>query len=61
MAMLAYSVVAIDGVPVPSPTNEQQIESLVSRLGDAGIAAAALALPPEVVPSREQLADVAGN
>lgn len=44
MAMVACSVAAIDGVPVPPPVNEQQIEALVSRLGDAGIAAAASAL-----------------
>lgn len=41
MAMLACSVAAIDDVPVPPPTNEQQIEAMVSRLGDAGIAAVA--------------------
>jgi hypothetical protein len=41
MAMLAASVCAIDGVPVPPPVTEGQVEALVSRLGDAGIAAAA--------------------
>jgi hypothetical protein len=44
MASLACSVTAIDEVPVPAPVNEQQIESLVSRLGDAGISAVAKAL-----------------
>ena len=34
MAMLACSVAAIDDIPVPPPVNEQQIEALVSRLGD---------------------------
>jgi hypothetical protein len=51
MAMLACSVAEIDNVPVPPPTNEQQIESLVARLGDPGIAAVAEAFngQPEVV------------
>lgn len=44
MATLACSVHAIDDVPVPMPTNEPQIEALVGRLGDAGIAAIAVAL-----------------
>ena len=44
MASLACSVVAIDDVPVPAPTNEQQIEGVVSRLGDAGVSAVAKAL-----------------
>lgn len=41
MAMLASAVVSIDDVPVPGPVNEQQIEALVGRLGDDGIAAIA--------------------
>lgn len=41
MAMLASAVVSIDDVPVPGPVNEQQIEALVARLGDDGIAAIA--------------------
>jgi hypothetical protein len=44
MAMLACSVAEIDNVPVPPPTNEQQIELMVARLGDLGIAAVAEAL-----------------
>lgn len=44
MAVLAASVATIDDVPVPLPGNEGQIEALVSRLGDAGIAAVAAAL-----------------
>lgn len=47
MATLATSVTAIDDVPVPPPTSEAQIESLVSRLGDSGIAAIAKALAPD--------------
>lgn len=38
-AMLAMCVTAIDGVPVPQPANEGQLEALVLRLGDAGMVA----------------------
>ena len=38
-ALLAFCVVAIDGVPAPSPASEAQMEALVARLGDAGLAA----------------------
>jgi hypothetical protein len=41
MAGLAVSVLEIDGVPVPPPATEPQIESLIERLGDAGLAAIA--------------------
>jgi hypothetical protein len=41
MAGLALSVLEIDGVPVPQPATESQIESLVDRLGDLGLAAIA--------------------
>ena len=46
LAMLAFSVTAVDGVPVPQPSNEQQIEAVISRLGDNAIAAIAAALDP---------------
>ena len=49
MAMLASSVVSVDGVPVPVPATEPQIEALIARLGDPGIAAAADALAPASV------------
>jgi hypothetical protein len=41
MAALAASVIDIDGVPVPPPMTEGQLESLVQRLGDEGIEAVA--------------------
>lgn len=41
MAGLAFSVLEIDGVPVPPPTTEPHIESLIERLGDAGLQAIA--------------------
>ncbi len=51
MAMLAASVCAIDGVPVPPPVTEGQLEALVSRLGDTGIAAAAAGLAEAAAPA----------
>ena len=44
MAGLAFSVVDIAGVPVPAPTSEPQIEGIIDRLGDEGLAAIATAL-----------------
>lgn len=38
-ALLAMCVQSIDGVPVPAPVNEGQLEGLVARLGDAGLVA----------------------
>lgn len=61
MAMLACSVVALDDVPVPPATCEQHIEAMVSRLGDAGIAAAADALGAGSQPDSSDTAMSAGN
>jgi hypothetical protein len=44
MASLAFAVEAIDGVPVPAPGSEAQIEALVERLGDDGLSAIAAAV-----------------
>ena len=44
VAMLAASVVEIDGIPVPTPVTEQQIEALVGHLDDPGLDAIADAL-----------------
>ena len=57
MATLAASVTCIDSVPVPAPATEAQIEALVARLGDGGIAAVAAAFaaaPAPVMGSAEQ-------
>lgn len=59
MALVACAVIAIDGVPVPCPSNEQQIESLILRLGDAGLRAAGAALEP--TPTADEMRDLAGN
>lgn len=53
MAVLATSVAAIDGVPVPIPANELQIEAAVSRLGDDGLSAVAMMLDQEGGESQE--------
>src|SRR5271168_2333852 len=47
MAGLAFSVLEIDGVPVPAPITEAQIEGLVERLGDDGLAAIANVIKDE--------------
>jgi hypothetical protein len=60
MAMLASSVTAIDDVPVPAPATEAQVEALISRLGDSGIAAAADGLRPDVEQDRDG-GDLPGN
>lgn len=39
LATLAFAVTAIDGVPVPQPASEAQVEALVRQLDDAGLAA----------------------
>lgn len=61
MALIACSVTAIDDVPVPPPSNELQIEAMVSRLGDAGVAAVAHALEPSADEDATQLVANAGN
>jgi len=44
MAALTLSVVELNGIPRPFPTNERQIEAAVSDLGDDGLHAVASAL-----------------
>ncbi len=58
MATLACATTEIDTIPVPPPANEAQIEVLVSRLGDPGIAAIAAALAPSASP---EMAAISGN
>lgn len=52
MAMLAVSVTAVDGIPMPFPTAESGIEAAIHRLGDAGIDAIGKVLNPDT--PREQ-------
>lgn len=61
MAGLAFSVVEIDGVPVPTPATEAQIEGLVERLGDEGLSAIAESITDgNETPAAEKRLDV-GN
>ena len=59
MAMLAMSVTAIDGIPIPAPATEAQIEGVVAKLGDAGGAAVAGALAHDAVSEMDGIS--AGN
>ena len=61
MAIIASSVIAIDGVPMPAPVNEWQIESMIGRLGDAGIAAIADVLQHPLELASAESVDSAGN
>lgn len=61
MAILASSVISIDDIPIPSPSNETQIEMLISRLDDSGIEAIAQALEPHFDGDKVEQAASAGN
>jgi hypothetical protein len=56
MAGLAFSVLEIDGIPVPPPATEPQIESLIDRLGDEGLAAIA-----DTIKDQQEAADSKSN
>ena len=55
-ACLAFAVNAINGIPVPQPTNDAQIDGAIDRLGNEGINAIGAALKTE-----EPAAATAGN
>ena len=57
LAMLAFSVTAIDDVPVPQPGSEAMLEALVERLGDAGTAAVGAALGAGLAGDTEGVAE----
>jgi len=61
MALVACSVAAIDDIPFPPPVSEPQIEAMISRLGDAGIAAVASALRQSSEQSMVESVANAGN
>jgi hypothetical protein len=54
MAGLAFAIMEIDGVPVPTPATEAQIEGLIDRLGDEGLAAIASTIEDESPVSETQ-------
>ena len=59
MAVVAFAVTAIDGVPVPPPTNEHQIENLINRLGNIGLDAASAIVERD--PTDAEVREEAGN
>ena len=59
MAVVAFAVTAIVGVPVPPPTNEQQIESLIGRLGNSGLDAVRAIVERD--PTDAEVREEAGN
>lgn len=60
MAILASSVIKIDGAPVTPPSTEREIEALIKRLDFEGIAAAGEALGKLVAKDGEAI-EVAKN
>ncbi|MGD0103389.1 MAG: hypothetical protein ABSC06_05055 [Rhodopila sp.] len=56
MAGLVFSVLEIDGVPVPPPATESQIETLIDRLGEEGLAAIA-----DTVKDEQEIPDEKSN
>lgn len=61
IATLAMSILSIDGIPVPSPITEAQIEAIIGHLGDAGLTAIADALVPSENAEPNGTADMSGN
>jgi hypothetical protein len=53
LAGLAFTVLEIDGIPVPQPVTESQIEILIERLGDDGLATIA-----DTIGSQQELPDL---
>lgn len=56
-ATLAYHVTSIDGEAVVRPTNEMQLEALVQRLDDDGLAAIAKGVSDNFSPSQKTADD----
>ena len=63
MAGLTFSVLEIDGIPVPPPATESQIENLIDRLGDEGLAAIADTVQDQLesLPSRPNVGNLPGT
>jgi hypothetical protein len=59
VASIAISVIAIDGLPLPVPSSEAQIEAAVVRLGDEGLTSAASAFDSDSPHDRDL--DKVGN
>jgi len=61
LATLAYAVTEIDGVPVPLPATEAQVEALVERLGERSLTLIGDHLDTLADSSPEAIAASAGN
>jgi len=61
VAMLAASVIELQGVPIPIPINENQIETIVGRLGDVGLDAIADSLANIDLQSNDETGVSLGN
>jgi hypothetical protein len=59
MAVSACAVIEIDGIPVPPPSTDHQIELLIGRLGNAGLDAARAIVGRE--PTDAEVREEAGN
>ncbi len=57
-AKVASSVSMIDDVPVPAPLSEADVEAVLARLGDDGLAAVSESMKPLPL---EQIVATAGN
>jgi hypothetical protein len=54
MAMMAASATEIDGVPIPFPFNESQIDAAIARLDDEGMEAVTIAIAVSRMPKSEE-------
>jgi hypothetical protein len=61
MASLAMATMEVDGAPIPSPSTESQIESVIARLGEAGLSAVADALATPADRGPADLESTVGN
>lgn len=61
LATLAYAVTELDGVPVPVPVTEHQVEALVDRLGEQALSLIGDRLDAMADPSPAAIAASAGN
>jgi hypothetical protein len=61
VATLAISVSDIDGIPVPTPVTEAQIEAIVARLGEEGLTAVAEAFEPDDTSNPSEVREGLGN
>jgi hypothetical protein len=59
MAMIACSATMVDGVPIPFPTKQSDIDAAIARLDDPGMDAIAAELMKELDPDDDSAAPAA--